>query len=733
MGNAQIKDDQSESYLDELRPGTKLLHGQYTINCFLNSGGFGITYLATNSLDRKVVIKECFPSAFCHRSRALVQARSDAHTDELRAIVGLFIQEARSLAKMNHPNIVGVHEVFEENQTAYMVLDFVEGRDLLDTLDDPEHGLTGLQVQGILRDVLGAVQYVHDRGVLHRDISPDNILLDGDMRPVLIDFGAAREEASKQTRVLSALRVVKDGYSPQEFYVQGSPQTPASDLYALAASFYHLIDGELPPNSQARLAAIAAGDKDIYEPLADRIKGFDRKFLLSIDKALAILPKDRMQSADEWVAMLNQSRQLSRVPSQTAPLSSAAAATLDAERKPGLVPLFGSVAAVALLAVGGLYFAGYLPTGTTTQEAAVAPVETLEPAPVVQAAAPEPAVIETIETAPAFEWTPMQGVAESARFAATEQIRAAEAAAQLAIVQAATTAEARRLEEIAAAEAIAAQEAEAARLAEVAAAEAAAEAERLAEAQAVEAEAAAEAERLAEAQAAEAEAAAEAERLAEAQAAEAEAAAEAERLAETQAAEAEAAAQAEVAADIPVLQSNWSVEKPFTTGANNTRITVVTGDAPDWARAGTEIVAVNGTPVSNMIEFDEALRASATPQDAVSQPMQLTVKRGGAESTVEWEPAIIQETQLGDGTVFMTRFNGEAWTTRVTAIAEGETELQIGDELIAYMSTSEPVIERTSLPSIFTRELENGTDEFSFAVSRDGSMWVAYYTYNGSV
>jgi hypothetical protein len=698
MGNAQIQDDQSESYLDELKPGTKLLHGQYTINCFLNSGGFGITYLATNSLDRKVVIKECFPSAFCHRSRAIVQARSDAHTDELHAIVGLFIQEAHSLAKMNHPNIVGVHEVFEENQTAYMVLDFVEGRDLLDTLDDPDHGLTGLQVQGILRDVLGAVQYIHDRGMLHRDISPDNILLDGDMRPVLIDFGAAREEASKQTRVLSALRVVKDGYSPQEFYVQGSAQTPASDLYALAASFYHLIDGELPPNSQARLAAIAAGDSDIYEPLADRIKGFDRKFLLSIDKALAILPKDRMQSADEWVAMLNQSRQLSRVPSQTVPLSSAAAATLDAERKPGLVPLFGSVAAVALLAVGALYFSGYLPTGTTTQEAAVAPVEALEPAPVVQAAAPEPAVIETVETVPAFEWAPMQGVAESARFAAAEQIRAADAAAQLAIAQAQAADDARRLEEIAAAEAIAAQEAEAARLAEVAAAEAAAEAQATAEA-----EAAAEAERLADAQAAEAEAAAEAERLAEA------------------------------VADAPLLQSNWSVEKPFTTGTNNTRITEATGDAPNWARAGTEIVAVNGTPVSNMIEFDEALRASATPQDAVSQPMQLTVKRGGAESTVEWEPAIIQETQLGDGTVFVTRFNGEAWTTRVTAIAEGESELQIGDELIAYMSTSEPVIERTSLPSIFTRELENGTDEFSFAVSRDGSMWVAYYTYNGSV
>ncbi len=730
MGNAHIQMDESESYLDELKPGTKLLHGQYTINCFLNSGGFGITYLATNSLDRKVVIKECFPSSFCHRSRAIVQARSDAHISELEAIVALFIQEARSLAKLDHPNIVGVHEVFEENQTAYMVLDFVEGRDLLDTLDDPDHGLTGLQVQGILRDVLGAVQYIHDRGILHRDISPDNILLDADMRPVLIDFGAAREEASKQTRVLSALRVVKDGYSPQEFYVQGSPQTPSSDLYALAASFYHLIDGELPPNSQARLAAIAAGEKDTYEPLVDRIKGFDRKFLASIDKALAILPKDRLQSADEWVEMLDKSRRLSRVPTQNAPLSSAAAATLEAQRKPSLMPLLSSVAAVALLAVGGLYLAGYLPAGSGAEETAQAPIETLEPSPSVLEAAPEALSVETAEATPAIEWTELQSVDAATRFAAAEQIRNAEAASQVAIAQAEAETEARLAEEAAAAELAAAQEAEAA---ELAAAEAEAEAARLA---AAEAEAAAEAQRQAEL--AEAEAAAEAERLAAAEA-EAAAAAEAQRLAEAEAAaEAErlAAAEAEAAAavpQLPIMQSNWSVEKPFTTGADNTRIAEVTGDGPNWLRVGTEIVAVNGTPVSTMTEFDEALRASATPGDEISQPMELTVRSGGSETTVEWEPAIIQETQLANGTTFMTRFSGEVWTTSVTSVAEGETELQVGDEVIAYMSTSEPIIERETLSSIFTRELQNGTDEFSFAVSRDGSMWVASFTYNGNV
>lgn len=247
----------TEDFVDELKPGTQLMHGQYTIESFLNAGGFGITYLARDSLDRKIVIKECFPGAFCRRSRSIVQARSRAHQNELQSIVRLFVQEAKSLAKLNHPNIVGVHQVFEDNDTAYMALDFVEGRDMLDTLDDPEATMTPGQIKRMLIDVLGAVQFIHDQDILHRDISPDNILIDPNGNPVLIDFGAAREQATKQSRVLSALRVVKDGYSPQEFYIAGSEQNASSDLYALGASFYHFIKGGMP----AKLASAPGGNR----------------------------------------------------------------------------------------------------------------------------------------------------------------------------------------------------------------------------------------------------------------------------------------------------------------------------------------------------------------------------------------------------------------------------------------------------------------------------------------
>lgn len=307
MGQPQpINEDDFEAVFgDELEAGHQLMHGQYTIESFLNAGGFGITYRAKDSLDRAVVIKECFPGSFCRRTTTSVQARSRAHQRELASIVRLFVEEARSLAKLDHPNIVGVHQVFEENNTAYMALDFVEGRDLLDIIENPDDVLEPEQIETILRKLLDAVSFIHKQGVLHRDISPDNILLQPNMEPILIDFGAAREEAGKQSRVLSAMRVVKDGYSPQEFYISGAAQGAFSDLYALAATFYHLITGELPANSQNRLAAVAAGEPDPYKPVADRMPAYSDQFLNGIDTALAILPKDRIETAEAWLAMLD--------------------------------------------------------------------------------------------------------------------------------------------------------------------------------------------------------------------------------------------------------------------------------------------------------------------------------------------------------------------------------------------------------------------------------------------
>ncbi len=295
---------------EALPNGTPLLGDQFTIERPLSNGGFGITYLAKdNFLNRSVVIKECYPEVFCRREGKNVLVRSHTHQEKYRAIVEMFMREARSIAKMRHPNIVGVHRIFEDNETAYMVLDLIHGRDLLDIINDKRDALGPDQVKEVLIKVLDAVDLVHQNDLLHRDISPDNILLDKWGSPVLIDFGAAREEASRETRAVSSVLIVKDGYSPQEFYFAGGKQSASSDLYALGASFYHLISGNAPPNSQTRMAEFAGNNPDPCEPLVGRYPEYDQVFLAAIDKAMQILPKSRIQSASEWLDLINPKEQ----------------------------------------------------------------------------------------------------------------------------------------------------------------------------------------------------------------------------------------------------------------------------------------------------------------------------------------------------------------------------------------------------------------------------------------
>ena len=298
-----------EPLADQALPiGTTLSGEQFTITQQLGAGGFGITYKAQdNVLGRTIVIKECFPQDICFRSGRDVVARSKNLADPFRSVVSMFMREARSLAKLRHPNIVGVHRAFEENDTAYMVLDLIDGRDLFDILDTGDPPLSPGRVRDILLQMLDAIEKVHELDLLHRDISPDNIIIEKNGTPVLIDFGAARGDASRHTRAISSLLVVKDGYSPQEFYVAGSEQAPCSDLYALAATFYHVLNDRAPPNSQSRMIEIAGKKPDPCEPLSGRIPGYDPAFLDAIDQAMQIHPGDRIQSAAKWRSLIADS------------------------------------------------------------------------------------------------------------------------------------------------------------------------------------------------------------------------------------------------------------------------------------------------------------------------------------------------------------------------------------------------------------------------------------------
>jgi len=303
-----------DGLLPGLEPGTQLHDGKFLIERQIGNGGFGITYLAKDSyLERDVVIKECFPEAFCFRFGTRIQVSSPRFEAQYRHSVEMFMREARSIAKLRHPNIVSVHQVFEENGTAYMVLDMIDGRDLADVIEDEDDVLSPQQVHEILVKLLDAIDLVHKHDLLHRDISPDNILIDKWGSPALIDFGAAREDGSEKVHQVSKMLVVKDGYSPHEFYVQGGAQGPSSDLYALAASMYHLISRQAPADSQTRVSALTAQQDDPCVPLAGRFPQYTAAFLEAVDKAMSLAPQDRFQSAKAWRSMIEEEGKSVRV------------------------------------------------------------------------------------------------------------------------------------------------------------------------------------------------------------------------------------------------------------------------------------------------------------------------------------------------------------------------------------------------------------------------------------
>jgi serine/threonine protein kinase len=149
------------------------------------------------------------------------------------------------------------------------------------------------------------VRYMHDQGILHRDIAPDNLILRSDNQVTLIDFGAADADFEGSRQPSIKVLAVKDGFSPYEFYVRDQTQSLCSDLYSLAATFYFLITGTAPPDCQARVHAVAAGKPDPYQPLLHKIRDHDPRILETIDLALSLDQRDRVQSAEEWIARLD--------------------------------------------------------------------------------------------------------------------------------------------------------------------------------------------------------------------------------------------------------------------------------------------------------------------------------------------------------------------------------------------------------------------------------------------
>ncbi len=285
--------------LRSLPPG--FIISDYRIERVLGQGGFGITYLAMDTmLNRRVAIKEYYPREFAVRD-GLRTIRAAGTTEDRETFEWgrtRFLEEARILARFEHPNIIAVRRFFEANGTAYLVMDYCEGEPL-DEIIKREGPLSNARLNNILFPLLDGLEQIHETSFLHRDIKPANLYIRADGSPVLLDFGAARQEIVGHSRSVTSLAT--PGYAAFEQYSTKGKQGPWTDIYGLGATLYRAVTGEKPQDSPDRIL------EDTLEPAA--IKARDRypeNTLSAIDSAMAIRPDQRPQTVAQWRHMITR-------------------------------------------------------------------------------------------------------------------------------------------------------------------------------------------------------------------------------------------------------------------------------------------------------------------------------------------------------------------------------------------------------------------------------------------
>ena len=276
----------------------------YAIERVLGQGGFGITYLAHDTnLNQQVAIKEFLPTDIAVRTEdTSVQPRSSDDEEIYKWGLSRFQEEARTLARYDHPNIVRVHSIFEKNHTAYIVMRYEEGESLRDIIKRKKH-LTEQELLGIVLPILNGLDMVHESGFIHRDIKPANIYIRKDSSPVLLDFGAARQTIG-EARTLTIL--VAPGYAPiEQYYSDGGQQGPWTDVYAIGATLYRAVAGVKPIDAIERSRGMLGSTRDILVPAKVAGQGrYSDGFLDAIDHALKFNEQDRPQSAAEFASEL---------------------------------------------------------------------------------------------------------------------------------------------------------------------------------------------------------------------------------------------------------------------------------------------------------------------------------------------------------------------------------------------------------------------------------------------
>ncbi len=269
-----------------LRTGT-ILHGTYRIESYLSSGGFGNTYVATHTLfGTKRAIKEFFMKGVTQRTgnTSMVSVSNSENVDEFTHQLEKFKKEARRLFELDNKNIVKVHDLFEENGTAYYVMDYIDGEDLRRWLEHEKRPMTEDEVMTILPQVLHALEDVHSKGIWHLDLKPANIMVDGNMAVKLIDFGASKQFDSQRGGVTSSAVAFTNGYAPFEQMEKNHEKFgPWTDFYALGATLYNLLTNKKPP-LPSDINDDHSDDKHLALPMPSRLSAKLRNLVLWLMK-----------------------------------------------------------------------------------------------------------------------------------------------------------------------------------------------------------------------------------------------------------------------------------------------------------------------------------------------------------------------------------------------------------------------------------------------------------------
>ena len=295
----------------QLPSGTLLQGGKYKIETILGQGGFGITYLATQKImvkgsigeletEIRVAIKEFFMKDVCNReSTSHVSVPSMGSKEMVERFKQKFIKEARNISLLKHPNIVKVLDIFEENDTAYYVMEYIQDGSLQKYVSDNK-ALQETEALHYIREVAAALDYIHSQHMNHLDVKPGNILRRNNAETVLIDFGLSKRYDVEGHQTSTTPVGISAGYAPMEQYKKGGVGTfsPATDIYSLGATLYYLLIGTTPPD------ASEVFDNDL-PPLPEALSPHVRK---AIQAAMEPKRSDRPQSISEFLNILDQEK-----------------------------------------------------------------------------------------------------------------------------------------------------------------------------------------------------------------------------------------------------------------------------------------------------------------------------------------------------------------------------------------------------------------------------------------